>query len=60
MLDALRGPIKAGGAALFAVGLLLLLLNPPELSGADHSPGTPGEEGTDTGNPDAAGADEEG
>jgi predicted Zn-dependent protease with MMP-like domain len=33
-LDALRGPIKAGGAALFAVGLLLLLLNPPELSGA--------------------------
>ena len=35
MLDALRGPIKAGGAALFAVGLLLLLLNPPELSGAE-------------------------
>jgi predicted Zn-dependent protease with MMP-like domain len=34
VLDALRGPIKAGGAALFAVGLLLLLLNPPELSGA--------------------------
>jgi hypothetical protein len=30
-------------------------------SGADHSPGTPGEEeGTATGNPDAAGADEEG
>lgn len=34
MVDALRGPIKAGAAALFAVGLLLLLLNPPELSGA--------------------------
>jgi predicted Zn-dependent protease with MMP-like domain len=34
VLDALRGPIKAGGAAFFAVGLLLLLLNPPELSGA--------------------------
>lgn len=34
MLDALRGPIKAGAAALFAVGLLLLLLNPPDLSGA--------------------------
>jgi predicted Zn-dependent protease with MMP-like domain len=34
VLDALRGPVKAGGAALFAVGLLLLLLNPPELSGA--------------------------
>jgi predicted Zn-dependent protease with MMP-like domain len=34
VVDALRGPIKAGGAALFAVGLLLLLLNPPELSGA--------------------------
>ena len=35
MLDALRGPVKAGAAALFAVGLLLLLLNPPELSGAE-------------------------
>ena len=34
MLDTLRGPIKAGVAALFAVGLLLLLLNPPSLSGA--------------------------
>ena len=34
MLDALRGPVKAGATALFAVGLLLLLLNPPELSGA--------------------------
>jgi hypothetical protein len=27
---------------------------------ADHSPGTPGEEDTATGNPDAAGADDEG
>jgi predicted Zn-dependent protease with MMP-like domain len=35
VLDALRGPVKAGAAALFAVGLLLLLLNPPELSGAE-------------------------
>ncbi len=35
MLDTLRGPIKAGFAALFAVGLLLLLLNPPSLSGAE-------------------------
>ena len=35
MLDALRGPVKAGAAALFVVGLLLLLLNPPELSGAE-------------------------
>ena len=34
MLDALRGPVKAGAAALFVVGLLLLLLNPPSLSGA--------------------------
>ena len=34
MLDALRGPVKAGAAALFAVGLLLLVLNPPSLSGA--------------------------
>jgi predicted Zn-dependent protease with MMP-like domain len=34
VVDALRGPVKAGAAALFAVGLLLLLLNPPELSGA--------------------------
>jgi predicted Zn-dependent protease with MMP-like domain len=33
VLDALRGPVKAGAAALFAVGLLLLLLNPPSLSG---------------------------
>ena len=34
MLDTLRGPVKAGAAALFAVGLLLLFLNPPSLSGA--------------------------
>jgi predicted Zn-dependent protease with MMP-like domain len=33
--DTLRGPIKAGAAALFAVGLLLLFLNPPSLSGAE-------------------------
>jgi predicted Zn-dependent protease with MMP-like domain len=35
VLDTLRGPIKAGIAALFAVALLLLLLNPPSLSGAE-------------------------
>jgi predicted Zn-dependent protease with MMP-like domain len=35
VLDTLRGPVKAGIAALFAVGLLLLLLNPPSLSGAE-------------------------
>jgi predicted Zn-dependent protease with MMP-like domain len=34
-VDAIRGPVKAGGAALFAVGLLLLFLNPPSLSGAE-------------------------
>ena len=34
MTDAIRGPIKAAIAALFAVGVLLLLLNPPSLSGA--------------------------
>ena len=34
MKDALSGPLKAGFAALFAVGVLLLLLNPPSLSGA--------------------------
>jgi len=33
-VDTLRGPIKAGAAALFVVGVLLLLLNPPSLSGA--------------------------
>jgi predicted Zn-dependent protease with MMP-like domain len=35
VLDTLRGPIKAAVAALFAVGLLLLFLNPPSLSGAE-------------------------
>jgi predicted Zn-dependent protease with MMP-like domain len=35
VLDALRGPAKAGIAALFVVGLLLLFLNPPSLSGAE-------------------------
>ncbi|HEY1276897.1 MAG TPA: metallopeptidase family protein [Thermoleophilaceae bacterium] len=34
MRDAFRGPIKAGLAAGFAVGMLLFLLNPPSLSGA--------------------------
>ena len=33
-MDAIRGPLKAGAAALFAVGLVLLFLNPPSLSGA--------------------------
>jgi predicted Zn-dependent protease with MMP-like domain len=32
--DAFRGPIKAAVAAAFLVGLLLLFLNPPSLSGA--------------------------
>ena len=35
MLESLRGPVKAGVVALFAVGLLLLFLNPPSLSGAE-------------------------
>ncbi len=35
MGDAIRGPIKAALAAFFAVGVLLLLLNPPSLSGAE-------------------------
>jgi predicted Zn-dependent protease with MMP-like domain len=35
VLDAFRGPAKAGIAALFVVGLLLLFLNPPSLSGAE-------------------------
>jgi predicted Zn-dependent protease with MMP-like domain len=35
VLDSFRGPIKAGFAALFAVGLLLLFLNPPSLDGAE-------------------------
>jgi predicted Zn-dependent protease with MMP-like domain len=34
-VDLLRGPVKAGLAALFAVGLVLLFLNPPSLSGAE-------------------------
>jgi predicted Zn-dependent protease with MMP-like domain len=34
-VDIIRGPVKAGLAALFAVGLLLLFLNPPSLSGAE-------------------------
>jgi predicted Zn-dependent protease with MMP-like domain len=34
-VDILRGPVKAGFAALFAVGLLLLFLNPPSLDGAE-------------------------
>jgi predicted Zn-dependent protease with MMP-like domain len=34
VFDALRGPVKAAIAAIFAVGLLLLFLNPPSLSGA--------------------------
>jgi predicted Zn-dependent protease with MMP-like domain len=33
--DTLRGSVKAAVAALFAVGLALLLLNPPSLSGAE-------------------------
>jgi predicted Zn-dependent protease with MMP-like domain len=35
VLDSFRGPVKAGFAALFAVGLLLLFLNPPSLDGAE-------------------------
>ena len=34
-MDLVRGPVKAGAAALFAVGLVLLFLNPPSLSGAE-------------------------
>jgi predicted Zn-dependent protease with MMP-like domain len=33
-VDSLGGVLRAAGAAVFAVGLLLFLLNPPELSGA--------------------------
>jgi predicted Zn-dependent protease with MMP-like domain len=33
--DTLGGPVKAGAAALFAVGLVLLFLNPPSLDGAE-------------------------
>jgi predicted Zn-dependent protease with MMP-like domain len=35
VLDTLRGPLKAAAAALFALGLLFVLLNPPSLSGAE-------------------------
>jgi predicted Zn-dependent protease with MMP-like domain len=35
VFDALRGPAKAAIVALFAVGLLMLFLNPPSLSGAE-------------------------
>jgi predicted Zn-dependent protease with MMP-like domain len=35
MRDAFRAPIKAAGAAAFIVGLLLFLLHPPSLSGAE-------------------------
>jgi predicted Zn-dependent protease with MMP-like domain len=35
VFDALRGPAKAAIAAFFAVGLLILFLNPPSLSGAE-------------------------
>lgn len=34
VLDTLRGPLKAAAAALFALGLLFVHLNPPSLSGA--------------------------
>jgi predicted Zn-dependent protease with MMP-like domain len=34
-VDTVRGPLKAGAAALFVVGLVLLFLNPPSLSGAE-------------------------
>jgi predicted Zn-dependent protease with MMP-like domain len=33
--DAFRGPVKAALAAAFVVGVLLLFLNPPSLSGAE-------------------------
>lgn len=35
MSDALKGPVKAGFAALFVVGLVFLFLNPPSLNGAE-------------------------
>jgi predicted Zn-dependent protease with MMP-like domain len=35
VLDTLRGPLKAAAAALFALGLLFVLLSPPSLSGAE-------------------------
>ena len=33
MQEVLQGPIKAGAAALFVVGVVILLVNPPSLSG---------------------------
>jgi predicted Zn-dependent protease with MMP-like domain len=35
MRDAFKGPIKAAAAAAFLVGVLLFLLHPPSLSGAE-------------------------
>jgi predicted Zn-dependent protease with MMP-like domain len=35
VLDTLRGPVKAGIAALFAVGLAFMFLNPPSLNGVE-------------------------
>lgn len=35
MLDTLGAPLKAAAAALFAVGLAFMFLNPPSLSGAE-------------------------
>jgi predicted Zn-dependent protease with MMP-like domain len=32
-VDSIRGPLKAGGGALFVVGLVFVFLNPPSLSG---------------------------
>jgi predicted Zn-dependent protease with MMP-like domain len=40
--DAFRGPIKAALAAAFLVGLVLLFLNPPSLSGAEGMAATVG------------------
>jgi predicted Zn-dependent protease with MMP-like domain len=35
VLETLRGPLAAAAAALFALGLAFVLLNPPSLSGAE-------------------------
>jgi predicted Zn-dependent protease with MMP-like domain len=35
MRDVFRGPLKAAGWAFFIVGMLLFMLNPPSLSGAE-------------------------
>jgi len=35
MREAFRAPLKAAGAAAFAVGTILFLVNPPSLSGAE-------------------------